>query len=79
MNSFLEDKGIKPIVADRTFDFHAAREAYQYMDQQEFFGKIVIKVDHRSDEAVSAYSAIEDFNTVSVFADISLSRTDSLS
>lgn len=45
MNSFLEDKDIKPIVADRTFDFDAAREAYRYMDQQEFFGKIVIKVD----------------------------------
>ncbi|KAI1608567.1 alcohol dehydrogenase [Exophiala viscosa] len=45
MNSFLEDKGIKPVVSDRIFDFHSAKEAYHYMDQQEFFGKIVIKVD----------------------------------
>ncbi|KAK4937462.1 hypothetical protein LTR10_021914 [Elasticomyces elasticus] len=44
MNSFLEDKGIKPIVSERIFDFHAAKEAYQYMDHQQFFGKIVIKM-----------------------------------
>ena len=45
MNSFLEDKGIKPVVSGRIFDFHSAKEAYHYMDRQEFFGKIVIKMD----------------------------------
>lgn len=44
MISFLEGSGIKPIVSDRIFSFDQAKEAYKYMDQQGFWGKIVIKI-----------------------------------
>lgn len=44
MNRFIEDKKIIPVVDDRVFDFEKAREAYDYMQAQKFFGKVVIKV-----------------------------------
>ena len=44
MNSFIDGHGIKPIIAQRTFRFKEARKAYEYMEEQKFFGKIVIRV-----------------------------------
>ncbi|KPI36850.1 Zinc-type alcohol dehydrogenase-like protein [Cyphellophora attinorum] len=44
MNKFMEEKGIAPIVDERVFGFGEAREAYEYLKKQEFFGKVVIDV-----------------------------------
>lgn len=44
MNRFIEEKKIIPVVDDRVFDFEKAREAYDYLQAQQFFGKVVIKV-----------------------------------
>lgn len=44
LNTFLSERGIKPIVADRKFGFEEVKEAYQYMEQQDFLGKIVIEI-----------------------------------
>lgn len=44
MNSFIDEHHIHPTVDPRVFDFKDAREAYEYMIEQDFFGKIVIRV-----------------------------------
>lgn len=44
MNRFIEDKKIVPVVDECVFDFEKAREAYGYLQAQQFFGKVVIKV-----------------------------------
>ncbi|KFZ15699.1 hypothetical protein V502_05442 [Pseudogymnoascus sp. VKM F-4520 (FW-2644)] len=44
MNSFVEANGIKPIVSNRMFGFQEAREAYQYLEKQDFWGKTVIHI-----------------------------------
>jgi NADPH:quinone reductase-like Zn-dependent oxidoreductase len=44
MNAFLAEHQIKPVI-DRIFPFEAAADAYQYMDDAAFFGKIVIAFD----------------------------------
>lgn len=41
MNSLIEDKGLVPVV-DSVFPFEEAKEAYDYLESQKFFGKIVI-------------------------------------
>lgn len=43
MNKFIEQHNIKPVVDDQIFAFHQAKEAYQYLSDQKFFGKVVIK------------------------------------
>ncbi|RFU24882.1 hypothetical protein B7463_g11452, partial [Scytalidium lignicola] len=47
MNSFIDSKGIKPILSDQTFNFQAAKEAYKYMDLQDFWANMFsdIKAD----------------------------------
>jgi NADPH:quinone reductase-like Zn-dependent oxidoreductase len=35
--------GLHPVV-DKTFDFDAAPEAYQYLKSGQHFGKVVIKI-----------------------------------
>ncbi|OQV01451.1 hypothetical protein CLAIMM_06812 [Cladophialophora immunda] len=44
MNTFLEEHNIKPIVSNRIFKFGEAQEAYKEMEKQQFWGKIIIKV-----------------------------------
>ena len=43
MNRFMEGHGIRPIV-DRVFEFEEAREAFDFYDNGDFMGKIVIRV-----------------------------------
>jgi len=43
MNEFISRHRIRPHI-DRVFDFEAAREAYDYMSESRFMGKIVIRV-----------------------------------
>lgn len=35
---------MKPVVDERVFPFEQAREAYEYVLGQKFFGKVVIRV-----------------------------------
>ncbi|RSL29412.1 NAD(P)-dependent alcohol dehydrogenase [Salibacterium salarium] len=41
MNALIEDKGLTPVI-DSVFPFEQAAEAYEYLESQKFFGKIVI-------------------------------------
>lgn len=43
MNEFISRHRIRPFI-DRVFEFENAREAYEYMGQSRFMGKIVIRV-----------------------------------
>jgi NADPH:quinone reductase-like Zn-dependent oxidoreductase len=45
MNAIIDEKLIKPVVDDRVFGFAEAREAYEYLEQQRHFSKIVIDVE----------------------------------
>lgn len=44
MNGFIQDHGIKPVI-DRVFAFENAPQAFEHMESQEHFGKIVIRLD----------------------------------
>ena len=44
MNSFIEEKNVKPVVGERVFDFEDAKGAYRELEAQKSFGKVVIKV-----------------------------------
>lgn len=44
MNRFIEEKKIVPIVDEEIFEFERAREAFDYLKRQQFFGKVVIDV-----------------------------------
>jgi len=44
MNAFIDKHGIKPVVDERVFGFEEARQAYDRMVEQNFVGKIVIRV-----------------------------------
>jgi NADPH:quinone reductase-like Zn-dependent oxidoreductase len=43
MNAAISASGMRPII-DHTFDFGNAKEAYRYMESNNHFGKIVIRV-----------------------------------
>ncbi|EXJ68010.1 uncharacterized protein A1O5_08625 [Cladophialophora psammophila CBS 110553] len=47
MNTFIESRGLdfKPILSDQLFGFQQVRQAYQWMVQQAFWGKIVVQAD----------------------------------
>ncbi|KAL2816669.1 hypothetical protein BJX63DRAFT_430053 [Aspergillus granulosus] len=45
MNRFIDEAGIKPIVDDRLFAFKEVKEAYEYMEAQKHFSKIVIDIE----------------------------------
>ena len=49
VNRFIDDKGIKPVVDARLFAFEEVREAYEHVLEQNFFGKVVIRVGHEGD------------------------------
>lgn len=44
MNAFVEEKGIRPVVDEKVFGFHEAREAYEYLQQQHHFSKVCIQL-----------------------------------
>ncbi|CAL5875254.1 uncharacterized protein PFLUO_LOCUS9558 [Penicillium psychrofluorescens] len=44
MNAFLEKTGIRPIVSEPLFGYDKCPEAYRYMEEQGFWGKIVMYV-----------------------------------
>ena len=43
MNDFITEHDLRPVI-DRVFTFEEVQEAYDYMDSNAFFGKIVIKL-----------------------------------
>jgi NADPH:quinone reductase-like Zn-dependent oxidoreductase len=43
MNAFISEHEIRPLI-DRVFEFEQAREAYDYMRDGGFVGKIVIRM-----------------------------------
>ncbi|KAL4904180.1 hypothetical protein BDW74DRAFT_185813 [Aspergillus multicolor] len=45
MNALIDEKGIKPVVDDRVFAFAEVKEAYEYLEQQKHFSKVVIDVE----------------------------------
>lgn len=44
MLAFMEEKGVRPVVDDKVWDFEQARQAYEYLQGQKFFGKVVIEI-----------------------------------
>ncbi|KAL3461832.1 GroES-like protein [Aspergillus heterothallicus] len=45
MNAFIDERGIRPVVDDRVFGFGEVREAYEFMERQGHFSKIVIDIE----------------------------------
>jgi NADPH:quinone reductase-like Zn-dependent oxidoreductase len=45
MLAFTEEKRIKPVVDEQQFKFEDAKKAYEYLQAQKFFGKVVIAVE----------------------------------
>ena len=45
MLSFIQEKRIQPVVDEKVWKFEQAREAYEYLQAQKFFGKVVIEID----------------------------------
>ncbi|KAL4947763.1 hypothetical protein BDW69DRAFT_204030 [Aspergillus filifer] len=50
MNRFIEEKGIKPVYDERVFKFGEVKEAFEFLEQQRHFSKVVIDVEY--DEGV---------------------------
>jgi NADPH:quinone reductase-like Zn-dependent oxidoreductase len=50
MNSFIHQHRLKPII-DRVFEFSQAQAAFEYMEQGNHFGKVVIRHDLKSNWA----------------------------
>lgn len=44
MNRVIETHAIKPAIDERVFEFEDTREAYKYMETQQHFGKVCIKI-----------------------------------
>ncbi|KAL2833736.1 alcohol dehydrogenase [Aspergillus cavernicola] len=45
MNRFIDHKGIKPVVDEKVFSFQEVREAFEYVDAQKHFSKVVIEIE----------------------------------
>lgn len=45
MNQFVQEKGIKPIIDEKVFQFEEARNAYRYMMASKHFSKICITME----------------------------------
>jgi NADPH:quinone reductase-like Zn-dependent oxidoreductase len=43
MNKFLEEHGIKPVIA-KVFAFEDAKDAYRYVREETHMGKVVIRI-----------------------------------
>ncbi|KIX95223.1 uncharacterized protein Z520_09139 [Fonsecaea multimorphosa CBS 102226] len=45
MLAFMEEKGVRPVIDEKVWRFERAREAYEYLRAQKFFGKVVIDIE----------------------------------
>lgn len=45
MNQFIDEKGIKPVVDDKVFEFKNAKEAFAYLESQKHFSKVCIRLE----------------------------------
>jgi NADPH:quinone reductase-like Zn-dependent oxidoreductase len=45
MNRFIDEKGVKPVVDDRVFGFNEVKEAYEYLESQKHFSKVVVDIE----------------------------------
>ncbi|KAL5334588.1 hypothetical protein BJX70DRAFT_411148 [Aspergillus crustosus] len=45
MNRFIDEKGVKPVVDERALGFGEVKEAYQYLERQRHFSKVVIDIE----------------------------------
>ncbi|MCJ1380631.1 hypothetical protein MMC17_003739 [Xylographa soralifera] len=45
MNKCIEANDIHPVIDQKIFSLEEVKEAYQYLSDQQFFGKVVIKID----------------------------------
>lgn len=50
MNECVDANGIRPVVDDKVFNLGDARKAYQYVWEQNHFGKVVVQIDGDGDE-----------------------------
>jgi len=44
MVKFIEEKDVRPVVDEKVFGIDEVREAYQWVDEQKHFSKVVIKI-----------------------------------
>ncbi|KAE8342463.1 hypothetical protein BDV24DRAFT_150388 [Aspergillus arachidicola] len=44
MNHFIEENDIKPVLDGKVFNLYQVREAYEYLEQQKHFSKVVVRV-----------------------------------
>lgn len=44
MNAFVGEKGVKPLVDERVFEFHEVKEAYEYLMGQKHFSSVCIRM-----------------------------------
>lgn len=44
MNRVIEAQKIKPAIDERVFEFGDARDAFKYMETQQHFGKVCIRI-----------------------------------
>ncbi|KAE8397876.1 GroES-like protein [Aspergillus pseudonomiae] len=44
MNHFIEENGIRPLIDEEVFGLHEVREAYEHLEQQKHFSKVVVKI-----------------------------------
>lgn len=45
MNRFIDEKGIKPVVDEKVFGFDDIKAAYEYLESQKHFSKVVIDIE----------------------------------
>ncbi|OAG36778.1 hypothetical protein AYO21_09051 [Fonsecaea monophora] len=45
MLAFMEEKGVRPVVDEQVWGFEQAKQAYEYLRAQKFFGKVVIEIE----------------------------------
>lgn len=44
MVRFIEEKNVKPVVDEKVFEIDGVKEAYEWIDQQKHFSKVVVKI-----------------------------------
>jgi D-arabinose 1-dehydrogenase-like Zn-dependent alcohol dehydrogenase len=45
MAKFIEENGIEPLIDDSIFKFDEVKEAYQWLEEQRHFSKVVIRIN----------------------------------
>ncbi|OAP54260.1 hypothetical protein AYL99_11361 [Fonsecaea erecta] len=45
MLAFMEERGVRPVIDEKTWMFEQAKEAYEYLRAQKFFGKVVVDIE----------------------------------